>query len=156
MIRDQNNITERAQSKTAHITNPLEDVLGYHLRRASGVMTARLSDGYSELGLRLTEASVLIMIDANPGSKQSDIGKLFDIKSANMAPLVAVLSKLGYVERKKLDGRSQGLYVSDQGKKIVGKIWENIEANEQWLRNILLENNEISLLHRLKATWQKR
>lgn len=145
---------KKTKSETVQISNPLEGLLGYHLRRASSAMVSRLSESYNQLGLRLTEASVLIMIDSNSGSKQSDIGRALDIKSANMTPLVAVLSKLDYIERKKLDGRSQGLYTTDKGKQVVKKIWQLIEANEAWLLSSMQEDAQGSLRERFKTTWQ--
>ena len=64
---------------------------GYLLRRASGVAMGRLGAELARLSLRPTEATVLLVIDANQKATQSEIGKLLDIARANMAPLVEAM-----------------------------------------------------------------
>ena len=145
---------EKIKRNIMTVSNPLEKLLGYHLRRASAAMLTQLGEGFSELDLKFTETSVLVMVEANPGMKQSDIGRALGIKSANMAPLVAVLNDRGYINKKPLDGRSQGLHLSDSGKKIVRKIWELIEINEKWLLRNLDEDTFEPLKDTLEKIWQ--
>ncbi|WP_321396117.1 MarR family winged helix-turn-helix transcriptional regulator [Emcibacter sp.] len=144
---------QKSKRTTMTISNPLENLLGYHLRRASAAMISQLSQGFSALDLKITETSVLVMVEANPGMKQSDIGRALGIKSANMAPLVAVLSDRGLIRKKPLDGRSQGLHLSEEGKKVVKKIWENINANEEWLARSLDKDSFDSLKKTLNNIW---
>lgn len=100
------------------ITNPLEKLVGYQLRRASAVVMPELVAQFDGLGLRLSEGSVLMLIDQNPGINQSSIGKALDIKRANMAPLIAKLVKHDLVQRRPIDGRSFGLYLSKHGESL--------------------------------------
>ncbi len=137
-----------------HLSNPLENRLGYHLRRAASAMLAHLSEGLGDLGLRYTEASVLLMIEANPGLKQRDIGQVLGIKSANMAPLIGVLSKRNYIERKPLDGRSQGLYLSEQGKRVMVDIWQCVESNEAWLLPEVSDSERKMVMRYLQSVWE--
>ncbi len=97
---------------------PLEGYLGYQLRRASVAMQKHLSSLYKKLGFKVIEGSVLLMIEANPGIKQSQIGKTFDIKSANLVPLVGFLEKNDCIERKPIDGRSHGLFLDGLWQKL--------------------------------------
>jgi DNA-binding MarR family transcriptional regulator len=144
----------RKDKKSAKaISIPLDDLLGYQLRRASAAMLAQLIAGYNELDIKLAEASALILIEANPGLKQSDIGRILDIKSANMAPLVSFLEKQNYVERKQLDGRSQALYLSKQGKTIARKIGQCNDENEKWLLSKLSEGDKRVAIKLLKSIW---
>jgi DNA-binding MarR family transcriptional regulator len=143
----------KRQRKSYEIANPLEDLLGYQLRRAAAATLARLTGRYEELGFRLTEASTLIIIEANPGIKQSDIGRMLDIRSANMAPLVGNLEKRNYVERKQLDGRSQGLYLSNEGAAIAKKIRQCIDENENWILSRLPKPDKQAALSQLKSIW---
>ncbi|HKX55834.1 MAG TPA: helix-turn-helix domain-containing protein, partial [Xanthomonadales bacterium] len=89
--------------------DPLENYPGYSLRRASAAAMARLARRFAKLDLRPTDASVLMVIDANPNITQSEISRMLDIASANMAPLVSRLADRGLVERLPVDGRSHGL-----------------------------------------------
>ncbi len=124
------------------------------MRRAASAMLAHLSEGLSDLGLRYTEASVLLMIEANPGLKQRDIGQVLGIKSANMAPLIGVLSKRNYIERKPLDGRSQGLYLSEQGKRVMVDIWQCVEGNEAWLLPEASDSERKMVMRYLQSVWE--
>jgi DNA-binding MarR family transcriptional regulator len=103
------------------IDDPLEDLPGYALRRVSAAVMAKLAAGLSRLDLRPAESTVLLVIGANPGVTQSEVGRLLGIASANMAPLVARLADRGLIVREAVDGRSQGLTLSDVGRRITVK-----------------------------------
>lgn len=93
---------------------------------------ARLAQRLSRLDLRPTEATVLLVIGANPGVIQSEVGRLLGIASANMAPLMARLADRDLIVREALDGRSQGLTLSDVGRRITQKarsIMDDLEAD---------------------------
>jgi DNA-binding MarR family transcriptional regulator len=106
---------------TVAIVDPLKDLPGYALRRASALVMAKLSDRLSALDLRPSEASVLLIIDANPGSTQSQIGRLLDIARANMAPLTARLAARGLIVRESAGGRAHGLTLSASGRRLTQK-----------------------------------
>ncbi len=103
------------------IDDPLKDLPGYALRRVSAGVMARLAAGLSRLDLRPAEATVLLVIGANPGEIQSEVGRLLGIASANMAPLVARLADRDLIVREAVDGRSQGLTLSEAGRRIAQK-----------------------------------
>jgi DNA-binding MarR family transcriptional regulator len=97
------------------LQNPLEALIGYQLRRASAELMAELARDLGALGLRPAEASVLLLVAANPGATQSDVGRLLDIQRANMSPLVGALEKRGLIRRERVNGRSHGLAVTEEG-----------------------------------------
>jgi|SRR5450631_222703 DNA-binding MarR family transcriptional regulator len=102
--------------------DPLENYPGYLLRRASAVAMANLAKRLRSLDLSPTEATVLNVIDANPNASQADIGRLLDIATANMAPLVSRLADRDLVERRPLDRRSHGLVLTGTGRRMTAKI----------------------------------
>ena len=51
---------------------PLPHLLGYALRRAQIAVFADFIAAFEPLGLRPAQFSVLLLIDINPGCKQSD------------------------------------------------------------------------------------
>lgn len=113
------------------IADPLQELPGYALRRVSVDFMARLAQRLSRLDLRPTEATVLLVIGANPGVTQSEVGRLLGIASANMAPLMARLAERELIVREALDGRSQGLTLSEAGRRITQKarsIMDDLEA----------------------------
>lgn len=138
----------------ADISTPLEGLVGYQLRRASTAMRTNLTDRYEKIGLRLVEATVLIMIDENPGIKQSQIGNSLQIKSANMTPMVAFLEQNNHITRKRLDGRSQGLFLTPHGEKTIKEIWRCVDENENWIASCLTDIDKEAMIKSLKKIWQ--
>lgn len=120
-----------ATGTTSDFTNPLESLHGYQLRRASNAIMADLARGLEPLGLRPTEASILLLIDANPGITQSEIGRLLGIKRANMVPLSAALERRGLIRREQMDGRSHGLLTTAEGAATCDAARRIIEDHEQ-------------------------
>jgi len=96
--------------------DPISDRLGYVLRRASSVMMADLGGALAVTGLRPVEATILILVEANPRCTQSDIGRMLGIKRANMVPLIAGLSAKGLIDKSPVDGRSQSLTLTAAGR----------------------------------------
>ena len=95
--------------------DPLANSPGYALRRASNAMMAELAQRLAELDLRTTDATVLMVIEANPKITASEIGRMLDIQRANMVPLLKRLEDPGLISRKPIDGKSQGLHLTEEG-----------------------------------------
>ena len=135
--------------------DPLENYPGYSLRRASASSMAKLAERFTALDLRPSEASVLMVIDANANITQSEIGKMLDIASANMAPLVSRLADRGLVERQRVDGRSHGLVLTRTGIKIATKLKKVVALHEEeLLSKIPTEQREV-FLTALRALWSE-
>ena len=97
------------------MVSPFEELIGYQLRRASGAMSSELARSLDTLGLRTGEAAVLLLIGERPHITQSEIGRELSIKRANMAPLAAGLERRGLIRRARVDGRSHGLSLTEEG-----------------------------------------
>lgn len=95
--------------------DPIADRLGYLLRRASSVMMADLGAALAVTGLRPVEATIVILVGANSGCTQSDIGRMLGIKRANMVPLITGLCAKGLIDKTPADGRSQSLTLTPAG-----------------------------------------
>ena len=135
------------------LSNPLEGLVGYHQRRAANAMLVDLARRIEPLGLTLTEMSVVQLIAANPGIRQSEIGKALAIKRANMAPIIAALESRGHVSRVALDGRSQGLNLTDSGEAVVRQLRIHVAENEAWLMRHAGSGAEARLIAQLRAIW---
>ena len=140
-------------ASAAPLTNPLDGLLGYQLRRASQAMLDDLLAALKDLELRPTSVSVLLLIAANPGITQSRIGQALAIERANMVPMTAKLTEQGMLSRLRADGRSHGLHLTEEGKKAVIKIRRRIADHESKFWGETKAPERATMLNFLRALW---
>lgn len=133
--------------------DPLKDLPGYALRRASAAQMQKLARALSALDLRPTEASVLLVIESNPNITQSEIGRMLDIASANMAPLVSRLEKRELLGRTPVDGRSHGLELTADGRALNVRARKVMRSHEDDLLARIPAAQRTALLKTLQALW---
>lgn len=138
------------------LTDPVKDFPGYALRRTSAAFMAKLAARLAPLDLRPAEATVLLVIGANPGVTQSEIGRLLDIASANMAPMAARLADRELIVRDPLDRRSHGLTLTDSGRRLVQRARKVIEELEAELLARIPPAQRAAFLSALKALSTRR
>jgi DNA-binding MarR family transcriptional regulator len=112
------------------VINPLENQLGYQLRRASAQMLGDLTRHLDDLDLKPSDAATLMLIATNPGITLSAVGRELGIHRANMTPIAAMLTGRHLIERSRADGRSQGLAVTGAGAALFNEINARIAAHE--------------------------
>jgi DNA-binding MarR family transcriptional regulator len=134
--------------------DPLQDYPGYLLRRASAVAMADLSKSLSALDLRPSEATVLLTIDTNPNATLSDIGRLLEIASPNMAPLVARLEARNLLAREPMDGRSHALSLTPHGRAMTNQIRKIVAEHEAALLDKIPASTRNAFLKGLRAIWK--
>jgi DNA-binding MarR family transcriptional regulator len=132
----------------------LADLPGYSLRRASAAISAEFSALLQPLGLRPTDASMLVLIEANPGITQSALGQNLGVQRANMVPLVSRLEECGYISRVAVDGRSFGLKLTTPGIQICSKVKKAIEIHQQQIIARIPEMHREHIVPALKALWK--
>lgn len=115
------------------MNDPLTSFPGYLLRRASAASLAKLNGQLEELGINHADAALLLMIHANPGATQSEIGRSLGVQRANMVPLMARNDRRGWLLREQVDGRSQGLFLSLEGEAATRRARAIIERYEKEL-----------------------
>jgi DNA-binding MarR family transcriptional regulator len=133
------------------ILDPLQDLPGYALRRASALVMAKLAQRLAALELRPSEASVLLVIDSNPGVTQSEIGRLLAIARANMAPLTARLAARSLIQRESAGGRSHGLTLSASGRRLTRKAQRIVAQLEAELMERIPAGQRAAFLRTLRA-----
>ena len=142
-----------ATPKKRKLQNPLEANLGYQLRRAATHMQADLSHRIGELGLTMVEMSTLLVIEANPGVTQSDIGRMIAIKRANMAPLTAGLAARNLIVATPVDKRSNGLSLTSDGLAIVAQLHQCVAQNEAVLFTQIPEDQRGAVIATVRKIW---
>jgi len=134
--------------------DPLQNSPGYSLRRASNAMMGELARRLAAMDLRMTDASVLMMIEANPKITASKIGRALDIQRANMVPLLKRLEEAGLVTRAPIDGKSQGLTLTSAGRERLAQARKLVDGFEADLIARVPEEHRAHLLPALDALWR--
>lgn len=132
--------------------DPLPSFPGYALRRAANATAAELAARLGEVGLRQSDVSVLMLISANPGVTASAIGRQLDIQRANMVPVLKRLE--GLIDRVPIDGKSQGLELSETGRARLGEARAVVEGFEAELLARVPPEHRAHLLPALEALWR--
>jgi DNA-binding MarR family transcriptional regulator len=101
----------------------VNEIIGYRLRRAQLRVFQQFIVRFADLDLRPAEYSVLALIAANPGSKQSEIAQALGIKRANFVALINGLERRGLTERRQPAGdrRSNALFLTPSGEEFVAR-----------------------------------
>ena len=133
--------------------DPLAALPGYALRRAATTQMAQLSVRMGTIGLRVTEASVLLLIGARPGLTSADIGKILDIQRANMAPLLARIEDAGLIVRAPIDRKSQAILLTRAGETRRAEVEAITNAFETELLARIPAEHRDHLLPALQALW---
>jgi DNA-binding MarR family transcriptional regulator len=112
--------------------------LGYALRQAQGVILADLNHALAQLNLRPRQFAVLVLINQNPGTSQSNVSAALGIQKANFVATIADLENRGLVRRRKseADGRTYSLGLTSRG------------------RSVLLRAEELRALHEARVAAQ--
>lgn len=134
--------------------DPLPLYPGYSLRRAAHATAAQLAARLGEVGLRQVEASLLLLVDANPDITASALGRQLDIQRANMVPLLKRLEDNGWISRTPIDGKSQGLALTPAGVAIKRKTQAIIDRFENELLARIPAEHRDHLLPALDALWR--
>lgn len=114
-------------------TGAVTGIIGYRLRRAQVTVFQQFAAYFAEFGLTPAEYTVLALIGANPGSKQTQIGDALGIQRANFVALIARLDQRGLTERHEAQGdrRSNALFLTAAGEALIrraNKVQADFEA----------------------------
>nr|WP_166174903.1 MarR family transcriptional regulator [Altererythrobacter segetis] len=134
--------------------DPLVSLPGYALRRAANATAAELASRLVALALRQSDVSLLMLVEANPGATSSALGRQLDIQRANMVPILKRLEDAGLIARAPIDGKSQGLALTDAGRAKLAEGRTVIEHFERELIERVPQEHRAHLLPALNALWR--
>lgn len=134
--------------------DPLPALPGYALRRAANATAAELAGRLTELGLRQSDVSVMILIAENPGVTASAIGRALDIQRANMVPLLNRLEDGALILRVPIDKKSRGLDLTTHGREVLAEARTVVETFEAELIARVPAEHRAHLLPALEALWR--
>jgi DNA-binding MarR family transcriptional regulator len=134
----------------------LDQLVGYHLRRASGAFGAHFHLAMEGTGLRQVLFGILAIVSNSPGINQSAVGKLLGIKRANMVSLINELEAAGLIDRVEdpRDRRAMALTVTAAGSALLQEGLGRIRAHEATMLAGFTDREKkdlVELLRRIEA-----
>ena len=103
------------------------DTLGYHLNRALWTMIKKQNDLIKKSSLNhLQHAEFIVLKALNDleGASQSQLSKIMCVDKAAISRTLNILEKKGYIERKPLNGSTNYVTLSEEGKEFIPEINE--------------------------------
>ena len=133
------------------VIGELSTFLGYALRRAQLAVFEDFRRSVGRMGLRPAQFSVLVVIDASPGLKQTEVAAALGIQRANFVAMVSELERQGWIERRPLDRRSLALHLTPAGDAKLAEALDAQRAMEARYARILGPDGREKLLALLAA-----
>lgn len=111
---------KKKKSVAPEIPASLENQVGYRLRMAQLAVFSDIIDALKETGLRPVDLSALILIDAQPGVRQSTICTRLRMLRPNVVALIDSLEARGLVDRHvdAQDRRANQIHLTEAGRLI--------------------------------------
>ena len=113
-----------ATRQTAVDLGPLDDSVGYLLRRAQLAVFQGFFERFATFDIRPAQYTALAAIERNPGLSQTRLAHALGVKKTNLVALVDSLEARGLARRtsSEEDRRSHALHLTRKGKLLVGRL----------------------------------
>jgi DNA-binding MarR family transcriptional regulator len=135
------------------LKDTLADRVGYVLLRAVGAIRAELRTRLADEDLHVSDAGVLQLVGDRKDIISSEIGKVFEIKRANMVVLLNRLEAAGLIERVPLDGKKRAIVPTAAGREKLRRVNRITAQFESDLVSRVPAEHRKHLLPALKALW---
>ena len=141
-------------TKTAARLGILPGLLGYQLRLAQRAIFDDFADAMGELEVSPGLFGMLVIIEANPGLKQSELAHAAQLDRSSLVPALDKLEARRLVERRASseDRRVNGLWLTSEGSALLRQLKQRVARHEQRLaRGLTTAEREtlVALLQRI-------
>lgn len=144
----------RATSRNAASVDlgALPQHIGYVLRRTQVAIFQHIIRAMASLDVRPGQFSVLTVIAANPGIKQTAISEALGIRRANLVAMVNEVERRGWVRRAAVAGdrRAQGLRLTGKGWTALARLKALAAAHERTVTRLISAREKNSLMRLLR------
>jgi DNA-binding MarR family transcriptional regulator len=114
-----------------------KETLGYLSAQLARHLSNRLREGLIPLGLLPAQFTALAEIAREEGLTQKQLVERLDLEQPGVARTLGGLEAMGWIERKTLKGRSQGLYLTTRALEALPRAYEVMaEIDSQALRSL--------------------
>jgi DNA-binding MarR family transcriptional regulator len=103
---------------------PLDDSVGYLVRRAQVTIFQHFFERFAVAGVRPAQYSVLTVIQHNPGLSQNRLAEALGIKKTNLVAMIDELERRGLARRMaaERDRRSHALFLTQKGSALMARL----------------------------------
>nr|WP_228846344.1 MULTISPECIES: MarR family transcriptional regulator [Pseudomonas aeruginosa group] len=138
------------------LASPLDDYLGYALRRAQLATFQSLVGDLAKFDMRPAQFSALAIIESNPGLTQTDLARALSIEPPQLVPLLNKLESRGFAVRVrcKPDKRSYGLFLSKSGETLLKQLKETALESDRRSTACLTDEERRQLLQLLQKIYR--
>ncbi len=111
----------------------LPDLIGYHVRLAQIAIFADFDEALARWQLSPGLFALLVIIEANPGLRQSQLARAAHLDRSTLVPALDKLEARGLVERRAApdDRRSNGLWLTDEARPLLAAARSAVDAHER-------------------------
>jgi len=143
----------KLRDPTAEITfGALPDLIGYQLRLAQIAIFRDFSLALGSYDVTPGLFGALVIIEANPGLKQTELAKATHLDRSTVVSLIDNLERRALVERRNAtaDRRSNALQLTPTGRTLLKRLQRLVAEHEQRLTTNLSEKERATLLKLLQ------
>ncbi len=133
----------------------LPRLLGYHVRLAQIAVFRDFAATLGPLDITPTLFASLVLIDVNPGLKQTDLAAAVQLDRSTVVSVIDNLEGRELVERKRAvdDRRSNALFLTRKGKTLLAKLRPLVDEHEQRLVQGLSPDEQTELVRMLSKVF---
>ena len=127
----------------------LPTLLGYRLRLAQQAVFRDFASSVAELSPG--RVGILLLLEANPGVTQGRLAQAVSLDRSTMVGVVDMLESRGLIERRRgRDRRTNGLWLTAEGRALVARLKRRIQAHERRVAARLSAQERAQLLSLLE------
>jgi DNA-binding MarR family transcriptional regulator len=93
-----------------------KETIGYQSARLARLVANRLREGLIPLGLLPAQYTALAEIARGEGMTQKELVQRLDLEQPGVARTLAGLEAMGWIERRAMKGRAQGLHLTERAR----------------------------------------
>ena len=134
----------------------LDTILGMHIGTSFTLFVSRLERKLDALSVTPKQVAILWLVNANPGVKQTDLSRFFQIERPTVHQFVRQLMRNGFLinEPSKLDRRAGGLWITESGATTLAQARRVIVDHENELTTSLTAREKSELFRILMKLQQ--
>ncbi|GGK66981.1 MarR family winged helix-turn-helix transcriptional regulator [Amphritea balenae] len=129
----------------------LPQLLGYQLRLTQLAVFKDFSDSVSDADITPSLFAVLVVIDANPGLKQTELAKAVHLDRSTVVSAIDKLERRNLVQRKRVAGdrRTNALQLTNAGSTLLAQLTLEVSEHERQIAAQLTQTERETLIQLL-------